>query len=84
MGLEGGEWSPSRPGRFLPPGKTQYPFYKRLGAPQVRSGQVQKIPPTPGFEPRTIQPIASRYTDYATRPTKFGVLNTKTILKIEN
>ena len=23
----------------------------------------------PGFEPPTVQPIASRYTDYATRPT---------------
>ena len=25
-------------------------------------------PPT-GFDPRTVQPVASRYTDYATRPT---------------
>jgi len=24
--LEGGEWSAARPGRNLPPGKTQYPF----------------------------------------------------------
>jgi hypothetical protein len=23
----------------------------------------------PGFDPRTAQPVASRYTDYATRPT---------------
>ena len=23
----------------------------------------------PGFEPRTVQPVASRYTDYSTRPT---------------
>ena len=23
----------------------------------------------PGFDPRTVQPIGSRYTDYATRPT---------------
>jgi hypothetical protein len=22
-----------------------------------------------GFDPRTVQPVASRYTDYATRPT---------------
>ena len=29
--LEGGEWSAARPGRTLPPGKTQYPFYRRLG-----------------------------------------------------
>jgi hypothetical protein len=29
--LEGGEWSAVRSDRTLPPGKTQYPFYKRLG-----------------------------------------------------
>ena len=28
--LEGGEWSAGRPGRTLPPGKTRYPFYRRL------------------------------------------------------
>jgi hypothetical protein len=33
------------------------------------SGVVQKISPPPEFDPRTIQPVASRYTDYATRPT---------------
>ena len=37
--------------------------------PQGRSGQVRKISPLPGFDPRTVQPVASRYTDYATRPT---------------
>jgi hypothetical protein len=26
---------------------------------------VQKISPAPGFDPRTVQPVASRYTDYA-------------------
>jgi len=25
---------------------------------------MQKIPPPPGFEPRTYQPVASRYTNY--------------------
>ena len=67
--LEGGEGSASRPGRSLPPGKTQYPLYRRLGGPQGRSGQVRKISPPPGFDPWTVQPVASRYTDYATRPT---------------
>ena len=67
--LEGGEGSVSRPGRSLPPGKTRYPLYRRLGGPQGLSGQVRKISPPPGFDPRTVQPVASRYTDYATRPT---------------
>ena len=31
----------------LPPGKTRYPLYRRLGRPQGRSGRVRKIsPPT--------------------------------------
>ena len=34
--LEGGEWSAARLGRTLPPGKTRYPFYRRLGGPQGR------------------------------------------------
>jgi hypothetical protein len=49
----------------LPPGKTQYPFYRRFGGPQDRSGPVQKISPPPEFDPRTVQPVASRYTDWA-------------------
>jgi hypothetical protein len=71
--LEGGKGSGSRPGPSLPPGKTRYPLYRRLGGPQGRSGQVRKISPPPGFDPRTVQPVASRYTDYATRPTDTGV-----------
>ena len=67
--LEGGEGSASRPGRSLPPGNTRYPLYRRLGGPQGRSGQVRKISHPPGFDPRTVQPVASRYTDYTTRPT---------------
>jgi len=60
-------WSASRPSRNLPPGKTWYPLYSMLGGPQVRSGQVRKISPPPGFDPQTVQPIGSRYTDYDTR-----------------
>ena len=30
------EGSASRPGRSLPPGKTRYPLYRRLGGPQGR------------------------------------------------
>ena len=31
----------------------------------------------PGFDPRTVQPVASRYTDCATRPTKGQYLHNK-------
>jgi hypothetical protein len=66
--------SASRPGRSLPPGNTRYPLYRRLGGPQGRSGQEQKISPQPGFDPRTVQSVASRYTDYATRTTRVRVM----------
>jgi len=49
----------------LPPGKTPYQLQRRLGGPQGRSGRVQKISPPPGFDPRTDQPVPSRYTDCA-------------------
>ena len=46
MALEGDEGSVSCPGRSLPPGKTWYPLYRRLGGTQGWSGQMQKISPT--------------------------------------
>jgi len=50
----------------LPPGKTQCPLYRGLGGPHGRPGYVRKILPPPECDPRTFQPVASRYTDYAT------------------
>jgi len=57
--LEGGEWSAARHCRTLPPGKTRYPFYRRLGGPQGRSGRAENLFPT-GIRLPTIQPIVSR------------------------
>jgi len=57
VALEGGEWSAARSGRTLPPGKTWYPFYKRLGVPQGRSGLAENLVPT-GIQSRTVQPVA--------------------------
>ena len=45
--------------------ETQYPLYRRLGGPQGRSELVRKISPPQEFDPRTVQPVASRYTDWA-------------------
>jgi hypothetical protein len=47
----------------LPPGKTRYPLYRRLGGSQGWCGQAQKISLPPGYDPRTVQPVVSRYTD---------------------
>ena len=60
--VEGGEWSAARPGRTLPPGKTRYPFDRRMGGPQGRSGRAENLIPT-GILSRTVQIVVSRYTD---------------------
>ena len=57
------EGSASRPGCSLPPGKDPVPILQEAGWAQGRSGQLQKISPPPGFDPQTVQSIASRYTD---------------------
>jgi hypothetical protein len=61
MGVGGRRQAPTT----LPPGMSWYPLYSKLGEPQGRSGRVRKILPAPGFDTRTIQPVASRYTDSA-------------------
>ena len=58
----------STPWPHFTSGKTRYPFYRRLGGPQGRSGRAENLVPT-GFRSRTIQPIVSCYTDWANPPT---------------
>ena len=59
----------STPRPHFTPGKDPvHPFYRRLGEPQGRSGRVEDLVPT-GIRSRTVQPIVSRYTDWATRST---------------
>jgi hypothetical protein len=41
---------------------TQYLLDRRLGGSQGHTGQVGTIPP--GFDPQTVQPVASHYTNY--------------------
>ena len=50
---------------LYPRGKTRYVLYRKLGGSQGRSGRVRKISPPSGFDPRAVQPVASRYTDKA-------------------
>jgi hypothetical protein len=50
----------------LSPGMTRYPLYRRLCGPQEGPGQVREISPPPGFDPRTVQPVATTLS----RPTK--------------
>jgi hypothetical protein len=58
----------------VPPGSTRYPLCRRLGGSQGRSGQVRKISPPPGFDPRVVQPVASRYRDVRELDSKIWVI----------
>jgi len=75
-----GKWSAARPGRTLPPGKTRYPFYRRLGGPQGRSGRVENLVPT-GIRSRTVQPVVSSHRLSNYRLIKYG--RRKSIQKYE-
>ena len=66
--LGGGGWSAPRPDRFTPGKESRYPLYRRLGGPQGWFGRVRKISPPPGFDPRTVQVVASDYTGCAIGP----------------
>ena len=62
--LDGGGGSAPRPGRFTP-WKDPLPILQEAGwAPRDGLNGCRKSRPTPpGFDPRTVQPVASRYTD---------------------
>ena len=75
------------PRQLNPRNEARYPLYSRLGEPQGRSKRVRKILPPPGFDPGTVKPVASRYTDHAIPAHLFqisGVNKTNTRLKLLN
>ena len=47
----------------LPPGENPYQWCRRLVGTHGRSERERKVSPTPGFDPRTVRPVASLYTD---------------------
>jgi hypothetical protein len=50
----------------LPLGEgTRQPFYKMFGGSQDPFRRVRKNLSRSGFDPRNVQPVASRYTEYA-------------------
>jgi len=53
------------PRPLLPPGKIRYPLCRMMGGPQSRSGRVREVSPQPALDPRTVQLVASCYTDRA-------------------
>ena len=62
--LDGGGWSTPRPGRFTPE-KGSVPVVQKAGwASGPVWTDVENHAP-PGLDTRTVEPVASRYTDYA-------------------
>ena len=70
------EGSAADPGSTLTPGKPRYPFYRRLGGQQGRSGWAENLVPS-GIRFQTVQPVVSRYTDLATGPNFRHYMNYK-------
>ena len=75
MGVGGQRHSPAA----LPPGKDPVLIVQEAGlaAGPVWTGQENLAPP-PGFDPRTVQPVASRNADWVTRPIHQLLLSLKT------
>jgi hypothetical protein len=66
LALDVGGWSTPSPCRSTPE-KTWHPLYRRLVGPHGRSELERKSLPPPGFNPLTVQLVASRYTDSTSR-----------------
>jgi len=61
--LDVGGWSTPRPGRVTPT-KDPVPVVQEAGwAPEPVWTDAENLTPPPEFDPRTVQPVASRYTD---------------------
>ena len=58
----------STPRPHFTPGKDPVPIVQEAGWPQGRFGRAENLVPT-GIRSRTIQPVVSRYTDWATGST---------------
>ena len=66
-GLEGGEWSAARPGRTLPPGKGPVYILQEAGWVQGPVWTGGKSRPH-GIWSLIVQPVVSRYINWATGP----------------
>jgi len=62
-----------RADRYIPGQETGYPFYRRLGGLQSRSGWVQKIWLPPGLDSRTVHLVASCIPNELSRSIPYGL-----------
>jgi hypothetical protein len=70
--LHGGGWLTPSPSCLTARKESRYLLYRKLdgggGGSNACLGRCEKSSPPPGFDPQTVQPVASRYTDYAIPP----------------
>jgi hypothetical protein len=60
------------------PGKDPVPILQEAGwAPGPVWTGAENLAPPPELDPRIIQPVASHYTDYATRPSLHSIVIAK-------
>ena len=59
----------STPRPHFTPGKDPVPILQEAGWEMGRSGRAENLVPT-GIRSQTVQPVVSRYTDWASRPIK--------------
>ena len=71
------------PRQHLTPGNDPVPIVQEAGwdSGPVWTGAENFA--LPGFDPRTLQPVGSRYTDYATRPDYNGKEYHKYLLAVK-
>ena len=65
LGARWGGWSTPCPRPIYPPRMTRYPLYRSLSGLWDRYGRVRKISPRSEIRPPYVQPVASRYADWA-------------------
>ena len=80
--LNEGGWSTARPSRSTPGTETRCPIYTRLCWPQGPSGQMWKLSRPAGSDPRSVQPVISRYTNQKSRPTRLRMSGAKPLLPL--
>ena len=75
------------PRPLFTPEKTRYPLCRKLGGLRAGMDRCGKSRPPLGFDPRTVQPVAIRYTDWAIPAhlpeVTFTYLNTGTKLPLQ-
>ena len=72
------------PRPLFTPGKDPVPVVQEAGwAPGLFWTGAENLAPPLGFDPWAFQPVASRYTDYATRPTLLHVIKVKSVSHIQ-